>query len=350
MRLSLLLFVSVVLHHHKSFSFTIKAPASPLTRHATSSLTTAATAPDVEAFSYGPTLAEALRRVEARLGPLEPYAIPKDLRSATSRQVSKDGVVSRTEVVGFSVGPLRQIRAAVIEPARVVPPADAAAAAAAADAPLPTFPRVLNLVAFPQPGFRLPVFGADLVTLPGGHLVAIDLHPMLPPGEHRADVLPRVQDIYARYQRRPAGETAAGDQQGLLPWGGDLPDEAQPFFSPCAVWTRLPLTGEGRATLARRVCGHGDEREAGGGDGVLFEYLDAFLDLAAESWEARGLGGGGGGGGSDYSDAQRAYSAYRAEKDPARGMLSRMHGAEWTERLIHECLFDFAVSVSSEHP
>ena len=43
--------------------------------------------------------------------------------------------------------------------------------------------------------------------------------------------LPRVQDIYARYQRRPAGETAVGDQQGLLPWGGDLPDEAQPFVA-----------------------------------------------------------------------------------------------------------------------
>jgi phycoerythrobilin:ferredoxin oxidoreductase len=32
--------------------------------------------------------------------------------------------------------------------------------------------------------------------------------------------------------------------------------------------------------------------------------------------------------------------AYRAEKDPARGMLTRFHGAEWTEAYIHGVLFD----------
>ena len=39
-------------------------------------------------------------------------------------------------------------------------------------------------------------------------------------------------------------------------------------------------------------------------------------------------------------DGQRRYTTYRAEKDPARGMLGRFHGKEWTERLIHDVLFD----------
>jgi phycoerythrobilin:ferredoxin oxidoreductase len=39
-------------------------------------------------------------------------------------------------------------------------------------------------------------------------------------------------------------------------------------------------------------------------------------------------------------NGQRRYTRYRAEKDPARGMLSRFHGAEWTESYIHEVLFD----------
>ena len=39
-------------------------------------------------------------------------------------------------------------------------------------------------------------------------------------------------------------------------------------------------------------------------------------------------------------DGQRRYTAYRAEKDPARGMLGRFHGSDWTERLIHDVLFD----------
>ena len=37
---------------------------------------------------------------------------------------------------------------------------------------------------------------------------------------------------------------------------------------------------------------------------------------------------------------QRRYTDYRAEKDPARGMLTRFHGSEWTETYIHSVLFD----------
>ena len=38
--------------------------------------------------------------------------------------------------------------------------------------------------------------------------------------------------------------------------------------------------------------------------------------------------------------AQKSYANYRAEKDPARGMLTRLYGAEWTEEYIHGFLFD----------
>ena len=38
--------------------------------------------------------------------------------------------------------------------------------------------------------------------------------------------------------------------------------------------------------------------------------------------------------------AQLSYIRYRAEKDPARGMLTRYYGAEWTEEYIHGFLFD----------
>jgi phycoerythrobilin:ferredoxin oxidoreductase len=37
---------------------------------------------------------------------------------------------------------------------------------------------------------------------------------------------------------------------------------------------------------------------------------------------------------------QKRYTRYRAEKDPARGMLSRFYGSEWTEAYIHDVLFD----------
>jgi hypothetical protein len=31
-------------------------------------------------------------------------------------------------------------------------------------------------------------------------------------------------------------------------------------------------------------------------------------------------------------------------------MLTRLHGADWTERLINECLFDFAAVTSAAAP
>jgi phycoerythrobilin:ferredoxin oxidoreductase len=71
---------------------------------------------------------------------------------------------------------------------------------------------------------------------------------------------------------------------------------------------------------------------------VLFqafaEYLKLYLQLVDEAPPVA----------DDRSaillDGQRRYTSYRAEKDPARGMLSRFHGAEWTETYIHEVLFD----------
>ena len=38
--------------------------------------------------------------------------------------------------------------------------------------------------------------------------------------------------------------------------------------------------------------------------------------------------------------SQLSYARYRAEKDPARGMLTRFYGPEWTEEYIHGFLFD----------
>ena len=38
----------------------------------------------------------------------------------------------------------------------------------------------------------------------------------------------------------------------------------------------------------------------------------------------------------------KRYATYRAVNDPARGMLTRMYGEGWTERLIYEVLFDQA--------
>ena len=38
-------------------------------------------------------------------------------------------------------------------------------------------------------------------------------------------------------------------------------------------------------------------------------------------------------------DGQKSYLNYRSKKDPARGMLTRYYGKDWTEKYIHNVLF-----------
>ena len=182
---------------------------------------------------------------------------------------------------------LRQIRAACVE------------AGSAAS--------VLNFVINPLTTYDLPFFGADLVTLPAGHLLALDLQPALKTDrDHTEKVWSRLLPIFERWQE-------------CLPHGGPIPEEAQPYFSPGFLWTRIPLGAEGDALINEAVMP------------AFKDYLSLYLELvdSAEAVEP------------DRSEAllagQRRYTTYRAEKDPARGMLTRFHGSEWTEATSTAC-------------
>ena len=116
---------------------------------------------------------------------------------------------------------LRQVRAACVE------------AGAAAS--------VLNFVINPSTSYDLPFFGADLVTLPAGHLLALDLQPALKTdSQHTKAVWEKLLPIFERWQQR-------------LPGGGPIPEEAQPYFSPGFLWTRIPLGSEGDALIEEAV-------------------------------------------------------------------------------------------------
>lgn len=176
---------------------------------------------------------------------------------------------------------------------------------------------MLNFVIFPDPLLDVPIFGADLVQLPGGHLIVLDFQPVAP-----SSPLPspsggfetRLAALHAQYS-------------SVLPSGGALPEAAQPFFSPSFLFTRLDAGAEGTEAVRTTV------------RAAYLDYLGLYLAMLKEA------------AGVSIKDAERAavvkrghadYATYRAENDPARGMLARMFGGEWTERLIHEVLFDWA--------
>jgi phycoerythrobilin:ferredoxin oxidoreductase len=236
---------------------------------------------------YRPFLDHAIATLQDRLE-LRPYPIPEgfESKSATTGKGKRETTVTTTSY-GFASPKLRQIRAAHVQGGDAL--------------------QVLNFVIFPRLEYDLPFFGADLVTLPGGHLIALDMQPLF--RDDRAYQNKYTEPVLPIFEKHRAH----------LSWGGDFPEEAQAFFSPVFLWTRPSET----STVETQVF------EA------FKDYLEAYLgfveraDPITDPAQLQAI-----------EQAQLRYIRYRAEKDPARGMFTRFYGPAWTEDYIHGFLFD----------
>jgi phycoerythrobilin:ferredoxin oxidoreductase len=237
---------------------------------------------------YQPFLDHAIAYLRERLPDLHSYPIPEgfESKSAIVGKGSHQNEVLTTSH-GYQSSKLRQIRAAHVQGGSSL--------------------QVLNFVIFPHLHYDLPFFGGDLVTLPGGHLIALDMQPLFRDDPDYQDKYTKsILPIFASYQQH-------------LTWGGDFPEEASQFFSPAFLWTR-PKENEVVQTHVFNA---------------FKDYLQAYLDFcdrAEPVTDPQKL--------AEIREAQLRYLRYRAEKDPARGMFTRFYGSEWTEEYIHGFLFD----------
>ena len=236
---------------------------------------------------YQPFLDYAIATLQERLE-LLPYPIPEGFER-------KEGVMGKgkkqenvlTTSHAFKSKKLRQIRAAHVQGGKSL--------------------QVLNFVIFPELNYDLPFFGGDLVTLPGGHLIAIDMQPLFRDDPaYQAKYAEPIMPIFEKHRAN-------------LAWGGDFPQEAQQFFSPAFLWTRPQETEVVQTKVFDAFCDY------------LQAYLN-FVEQAEEITDSKQL--------DNILQAQKRYLNYRAEKDPARGMFTRLYGTEWTEEYIHGFLFD----------
>ena len=169
---------------------------------------------------------------------------------------------------------------------------------------------IMNLVVTPFNNYDLPFFGADFVTLPNGHLIALDLQPAL-----KDDII-HTQNVWGKLK------SINTNWQSKLPYGGDIPAEARQYFSPGFLWSRIPLGKEGDTLISQII------------KPAFDEYLKFFLDLVCDAKmisQERSL---------KLLNGQKKYMRYRAKKDPARVMLRGFFGNSWTERYINNILFD----------
>ena len=172
------------------------------------------------------------------------------------------------------------------------------------------FTSVMNLVITPFNNYDLPFFGADFVTLPNGHLIALDLQPALKDDIIHAEyVSTKLKSIHAKWQSK-------------LPAGGDIPVDARQYFSPVFLWSKIPLGEDGDKLISQIV------------KPAFDEYLNFFVDLVRNAKIVSGERS------LKLLNGQKQYMRYRAEKDPARGMLRGLFGNLWTESYINNILFD----------
>tara|TARA_Y100001968_G_scaffold309886_1_gene330270 strand:- start:54993 stop:55769 length:777 start_codon:yes stop_codon:yes gene_type:complete len=234
-----------------------------------------------------------LKKVQNELKIFKPKPYPISLEyldKKSSLETLKKTIELKASTWACSTNKFRQVRAACIDAKNLA--------------------SVFNLLFTPLNNFELPFFGADFVTLPNGHLLALDLQPALKSDkEHTEKVWDKLIPIHTKWQ-------------SLLPAGGPIPKDAQEYFSPGFLWTRIPLSSNSDEIIKLVI------------KPAFDEYLSLYLNLAKEAEEV------------DFERSmfilkgQKSYMDYRAYKDPARSMLQRFFGNTWTEEYIKKVLFD----------
>ncbi len=219
------------------------------------------------------------------------YPISKDfLAKEASFGGKRNQQKVKTQTWACSTKKLRQLRAACVD--------------------VPSSISVFNFLVSPFSSYDLPFFGADFVTLPSGHLLALDFQPVIKEDLlHTEKVWERLIPLYSRWNP-------------LLPSGGSIPVEAESFFSPGFLWSRIPLGDNGEQIISEVLLP------------AYKDYLSLYLDLVNEADQVSHQRS------KLLLQGQNNYLSYRAKKDPARGMLSRFYGNDWTESYIKNILFD----------
>jgi len=168
---------------------------------------------------------------------------------------------------------------------------------------------IFNFVALPWSYYDLPILGIDIVSLPGGLLAAVDFQPLI--YDDKSYFQEKSYSLYSKKFK---------DIQNSLPPGGDMPKAAMQFFSPYALWTRIPPNDNRLDIVANAVD----------------TYVDAYALLLKDSKKI-----------DDTilikkrQDNMKTYLNYRIENDPAKNMLNGAFGIDWTKKCIQSCFFPF---------
>ena len=157
--------------------------------------------------------------------------------------------------------------------------------------------------------YDVPFFGVDFVSLPNSHLLVLDFQPSL-----------KIQNQFNN-QLLEKLIKLKNHCHSSLPLAEEMSADVARFFSPGAIWSKLPKEERSDFLIANQLYTS------------FKEYLDLYLEILFESKEVNiELQ-------KELINGQNNYLNYRRDNDPARPMLSSLFGKEFTESLIKEVLF-----------
>tara|TARA_Y100001978_G_scaffold176294_1_gene169084 strand:- start:487 stop:1260 length:774 start_codon:yes stop_codon:yes gene_type:complete len=168
---------------------------------------------------------------------------------------------------------------------------------------------VLNFLIIPKSVYNFPFFGVDFVSLPNMHLLVLDFQPSLSVEKQfdkkLLEHIISLKNICHQY----------------VPYAERMPATLQRFFSPGLIWSKLPLGIKSDQLISNQIYSS------------FTEYLALYLEnLFNQEKVDKKLQ-------DKITEGQEFYLEYRKKNDPARPMLIKLFGKEFTEELINNLLF-----------
>lgn len=148
----------------------------------------------------------------------------------------------------------------------------------------------------------------------GGTIIAADLQPCQPghfEGDFNSQVNKHLELIHSKWAK-------------VFPSSGPLPTQLQPYFSPMAIFSRMPPSSTD-VVVDNLNLRH-----------LILDYINLYKMLIAESVNDES--------GSQALAATRSgllkqYIDYRIAKDPAKNLLVSAFGTVWTEDALNQVFF-----------
>ncbi|MEO0540107.1 MAG: 15,16-dihydrobiliverdin:ferredoxin oxidoreductase [Cyanobacteria bacterium P01_A01_bin.105] len=172
--------------------------------------------------------------------------------------------------------------------------------------------QIFNSVIYPDARYDLPLLGIDFLSFGKvKNLVVLDFQPLFQDEAYEAKYVTPLKTLHDRYP-----DLAQNLEMKFY--------DANQYFSKYLLFAKTDPE-----TVATRVFD------------AFKDYLNLYWQMLADATptprkaEANRI-----------RQAQRDYDQYSAERDPAHGLFSSYFGADWSDRFLHEFLFEDSVPLA----